>query len=153
MGRNNVAPTTPKPKVASSRSKTSKPDSEAELQIPATVPCDGANLIPWVEAAKLPKGYVQAVYLDRAMGRLCLVHNDRGVTYFNGLRDDFEPEVIKQGLLAAGAKAAERGLASRQGALEALVRTYCGYAAQKANRAVAPLQGSYDTYRGGPFRP
>ena len=63
-----------------------------------------------------------------------------------------QDEVIKAGISNAGARAAT--VAARKGGLEALVRTYCGYAQEKiAATGGPPTAPQWATYRGGQFQP
>lgn len=124
-----------------------------QLQEPGVVVLD--EFIPWVEPSKIPATYAQAVWFDRTIGKLFLVLNAKGRAYFQSLRDEpYAPEVIKLGLSNAGAAAGRSHQAARAGALEALVRTYCGYAAEKANGRPGGSQApQWASYKGGAYQP
>ena len=147
-------PHTPtKPQTAASTLFPKNPEGGAELHMPAISGCDVAPDIPWIDPAKLPPRYAQAVYFDAAIGKLYLTDNERGVAFYNSLRSEpYDIAAIKAGISNAGARAPTA--AARRGGLEALVRSYCGYAQQKNPAAGGASQAPpWATFKGGAFQP
>jgi hypothetical protein len=88
--------------------------------------------------------YPQAVWFDKAKGKLFLVNSEQGRAFYRFLRDDgFSIEVIQRALMAACVKAPKTK--AKDGGFEALVRSYCGYAAEREReqkaRLTSPLPG------------
>lgn len=106
-----------------------------QMQEPEVVlPTDG---IPWIAQTKMASHYAQAVWFDRRAGKLWLVHDERGRAFYRSLRDDgYAIDEIKAAMTTA-CKAAPRTPA-KGGGLEALVRTYCGYAQDRRRGSGAP---------------